>query len=187
MQLEIHSPKRRFRVPVLLAFVSVLLVTIGLGFALRLRATQLEEFEDVALQMRSELHESDAVLLSVLVSGAVMAERKGDLISSIERLRALADELTAAGLAPDALTDEIDDFGSGAQSTISAIEDGDPLATLVRIHDEVIVVSFLNSSELVDEIVSEISENAADNRRLADLGALVEVLVVMGTAAGSAS
>lgn len=188
MALETRAlPNRRRRLTVLISTAVVLALTIGFGFVLRTRATQLEANEELTLNLRSQLHEADAALLSVLVIGEIMPERRADLMGSLNELNWLAHEAVDAGIASSTLIQEIEMFSDGAFETLAGVDDGVPLEALIKIHDESIVVSFLATSEIVDDAVARIAAESARNRTLADGGALVEILIVTLAVAATVS
>lgn len=180
-------PNRRRRLSVLIGAGTLLTLTIVLGFVLRTTATELEASEELALTLRSELHQADAALLSVLVTGEIMPERRSDLMGSVAELRRLAAEVVERGVAPAALIEEVDKFSAGAVETLEGLDRGIDLPELIVIHDESIVLAFLATSEIVDASVAEIAEAAARNRMFADVGAVVELTVVAFAIAGTVS
>jgi signal transduction histidine kinase len=166
---------------------ALLTLTIVMGFVLRTRATELEGYEELALTLRSELHQADAALLSVLVTGEIMPERRADLMGSVAELQRLAAEVVERRVAPPALIDEVERFSAGASETLDGVDRGAPLEHLIAVHDDSIVLSFLATSEIVDVTVEDIKEAAARNRRLADVGAVIELTVVALAIAGTVS
>jgi signal transduction histidine kinase len=188
MVLETRAlPNRRRRLSVLVSAAVVLTLTIGFGFVLRTRATELEANEELTLNLRSQLHQSDAALLSVLVTGEIMPARRNDLMGSVAELNRLALEAVDAGVAPSELIDEIEFFSSGAFETLQGVDEGVSLDGLITIHDESIVVAFLATSEIVDDTVARIAAESARNRMMADIGALAELLVVALAVAATVS
>lgn len=188
--MKLHGivlPDRRRRLSVLIGTGALLALTIVFGFVLRTRATELEANEELALTLRSELHQADAALLSVLVTGEIMPERRSDLMGSVSELQLLASEVVERGVAPPALIDEIDRFSAGADDTLEGVDRGASLDYLISIHDDSIVRSFLATSEIVDASVAAIAEAAARNRLFADVGAVVELAVVALAIAGTVS
>ncbi len=188
MALETHAlPNRRRRLTVLVGTAVVLSAVIGFGFVLRTTATQLEANEELTLNLRSQLHEADAALLSVLVTGEIMPERRADLMGSVGELNRLAREAVDAGIASPDLVAEIEMFSDGARETLRGVDQGVPLEALIEIHDDSIVVAFLATSAIVDETVARIAAESARNRMLADFGALAELLIVTLAVAATVS